>query len=366
MASKPFSRATRLFRARKFEELINLLEPQVFRFRESFRFYYLLGFSCLQVGDYGSAYTYLKRGHDLNKNDVDTLLGLAAVHLKRQETAEALELWLEVLEKEGKNPFAARGMKLLRRHSEPEFLVDFTESGKLSKLYPQPSRGLPGSFFIILVTGILIAAGFTLFFPFSPFSLLVPAAESSLPGPPLPDTKGELIESPKTDHPFSFSEEEIRELFTEIDTYFHQERDNLVRREINRILLSNASLPVREKAGLILSYLKKPSFSLFKDNFSYSEVVEEPALYTDCYVRWKGAVSNLSYGEKVIRFDLLLGYEKGRVVEAIIPVQVPFSTRIDPDLAIEVLARIDLHSSSPLDLRLEAVSIHQYIPGDGD
>jgi tetratricopeptide (TPR) repeat protein len=361
MALKPFSRARKLFRKHRFEELINLLEPQVFRFRESFRFYYLLGFSCLQVGDYGSAYTYLKRGHDLNNSDVDTLLGLAAVHLKRQETSESLQLWLEVLEKDGKNSFALKGMKLLKKHSEPEFIVDYIESGKISRLYPQPAKPIPPFLIPLLLILLIIGSAVTFLNPLSPFSLLPEKVVNTLPVPPLSDIQGELIESPKSDDPYSYTTEEIESIFKRIETYFHQERDNLVRREINRIALSNASLPVREKAQLISSYLKEPSFSRFKDNFTYSQVMQEPELYSGCYVIWKGAVGNLSYGEKEITFDLLIGYEKGRVVEGIVPVIVPFASRIDPELAIEVLAEVQLKSTASPQLQLTAVSVHQFI-----
>ncbi len=360
MASKPFSKAAKLFKHRRFEQVIRLLEPQVFRFRESFNFYHLLGFSCLHVGDYGSAYTYLKRGHNLKPADIETMLGLAAVHLKRQETAQALEYWLEVLESEPKNIYAQRGMRLLKKNSDPEFLVDYSESGKIERLIPQASGPVLLPRIVILIVILLLTGAVLFFAPFSPLYRSDLTNAETIGALDLGDLT-DLVEGEKIDHPFSFTEKEIEKKFEQISNYFHADRDNMVRREINRILLSNASFGVREKAKQVLPYLKTPTFSTFRDNFSYSEVILEPALHAGCFVNWKGAVSNLSINETNISFDLLVGYETNRVMEGIVPVSVPFSVRIDPERAIEVLGSVRLSGNNTYPVILDAVSIHQFI-----
>jgi hypothetical protein len=359
MASKPFSKAAKLFKKRNYEQVIRLLEPQVFRFRESYSFYYLLGFSCLHMGDYGSAYTYLKRGHDLKPSNIDTLLGLAAVHLKRQETAQALEYWLEVLDQDPKNQFALRGMKLLKKNSEPEYLVDFADSGKIERLIPQPSGRYTGKIFLVIIILALLALTSLLYFKV----INTEARKNVRLADDFPalfiDDVSSVLEGAESDHPFSISEGEMKKAFQEMQSYFLEGRDNIVRREVNRILLSNASLPVRDKARTILTYLKEPGFADFKDNFSYSDVSAQPALYAGCHVIWKGAVSNLTIGESEIRFDLLVGYDTRRVMEGMVTVSVPFAVRIDPDSPIEVLGSIHLTGNETRPFALSALSIHQ-------
>ena len=50
MARTALDRAEKLFASGRFAELVSLLEPQVPVYRESQRFYYLLGSSCLGQG----------------------------------------------------------------------------------------------------------------------------------------------------------------------------------------------------------------------------------------------------------------------------------------------------------------------------
>lgn len=359
MSAKPFSKATKLFRQGKYEQLISQLEPQVFRYRESFYFYYLLGFSCLHVGDYGSAYTYLQRGSDLHSGDIDTLLGLAAVHLKRQETQEALELWLEILDKDPKNVYAQRGMKLLKKGMEPELLIEFTESGKISRLIPGPAKQVNRSALLALLLLFGLAAAGLLFFPGSPAYLFSSPGRTDLPDISLEDT-AQLLSEDGSDSLYQLEEGDIRGICKKLETYFVEGRDNLVQREINRLELSNASVEVKEKTRLLKEYLKTPSFASFEDNFTYHEVIGVPRLYDSCFVLWTGAVSNLQLGEKKIRFDLLVGYERGEVVEGIVPVELDFSAKIDPKQAIEVLASVHPTAESGTVL-LRAVSIHQFI-----
>ena len=114
MKTKGLKKADRLFASGRYSDVIHLLEPQVYMYREHPRFYYLLGMSCLQVGDFGGAYSYLSRSGQLAPDDVDSLLGLAAVHLRRNETQDALRLWLDVLDVDPRNPQARRGLAALR------------------------------------------------------------------------------------------------------------------------------------------------------------------------------------------------------------------------------------------------------------
>ena len=79
MRSKTLKKATKLFKAGKYSKVLLLLESQVFRYRQSFDFFYLLGISCLRSSDYGGGYSYLQRAINIKPDDINTLAGLAVV-----------------------------------------------------------------------------------------------------------------------------------------------------------------------------------------------------------------------------------------------------------------------------------------------
>ena len=143
MPARNLGDARRLFRARRFPEVIRLLEPEVFRYRESADYFLMLGTACLHSGDLGGATSYLGRARQLKPGSVTALLGLAAVHFKRAETDQALKLWLEALEEDPRNPVALRGMNLLRRGMSRDEVQEYVDSGRLPQLYPRlPGRPL--------------------------------------------------------------------------------------------------------------------------------------------------------------------------------------------------------------------------------
>jgi hypothetical protein len=123
---------------------------------------------------------------------------------------------------------------------------------------------------------------------------------------------------------------------------FQAYQDSKARFEINRLLLSNASAPVKERARSLIPYLHEPDFARPDDGSSYQEVKTTPVLYEGCTIRWSGVISNLVSGEKKITFDLLLGYQDGQVVEGIVPVELGFAALLKNSQVVEVLGRVGL------------------------
>jgi tetratricopeptide (TPR) repeat protein len=155
---KTLSRADRLLRARKYSQVISLLESQVFLYRENFTFYRLLGTACLYAGDYGGAYSYLQRAQQIKRDDPRVELGLAAVHLRRREIPEALAMWLSVLDRDPKNARARRGLALIRRTEDTSEFITMAESGRLARFFPPLGFHMPLWVPIALVAALLIAA----------------------------------------------------------------------------------------------------------------------------------------------------------------------------------------------------------------
>ena len=159
MKGKGLGEARKLFRARKFPDVIRLLEPEVFRYRESFDYFWLLGFSCLHTGDLGGAFSYISRAHQLQHDDISSLLGMAAIHFRRAENEGAIKRWLEVLELQPANAVARRGLDLLRRGLQQDKLQEFIDAGRMRILYPPLPRRTSIATILVIVLGALIVAG---------------------------------------------------------------------------------------------------------------------------------------------------------------------------------------------------------------
>jgi hypothetical protein len=144
----------------------------------------------------------------------------------------------------------------------------------------------------------------------------------------------------------TLSADEIRQGWARAEQAFQAYQDSRARFEINRLLLSNASPLVKERARGLLPYLHEPDFSRPDDTSPYQDVKKTPILYEGCTVRWSGVISNLVSGSTLITFDLLLGYQQGQVVEGIVPVRLGFAALLKNSQTIEVLGRVAVQDGS--------------------
>lgn len=353
---KTLAKAANAYAARRFSEAISLLESQVFRFRENFEFFYLLGMSCLRVGDYGGAYSYLKRAQQINPNDGNTSLGLAIVHVRRRETPRALQEWLSVLDGDPKNRRARRGLDLLRGVENQAELEELAESTRLEALLPSPGVRPPRW----LIPGMIGGAAIALFllFGLDPIVERRRAPATTRDGLEVVGELPEEITNYEGSFRYVLSEREIERSFQRIGEYFNEFRDSMARREINRLIHSNASAAVKERARLLIDYLQAPTFVNFRDEFGYTEVAREPWLYEGCWVKWRGRVSNVEIGAQLIRFVLLVGYEDEVSLEGTVPVR--FTRAVDVQVpAVEVIGQVVLEENR---LVLDGTGIRQIVP----
>jgi len=359
--TKTLSRADRLLRSRKFSQVISLLESQVFLYRDNFTFYRLLGTACLYVGDFGGAYSYLQRAQQIKVGDLRVELGLAAVHLRRREIPDALALWLSVLDRDPGNNQAKKGLALIRRTEDTAEFVTMAESGKLERFFPRVGFHVPGWIPVVAIAAFVVAVG-AYFVPglldrigeatATPRAGSEPIAPTELPRE-LTDFSGE--------YRYVFTDDQVSDLVDRVGELFNDFRDNLARREANRILQSNASPLVKERIRLVSSYFREPTFVDFSDNFTYDEVAAEPWLYEGCYVRWSGQTSNIRVQTDAISFTLLVGYEDERVLEGTVQVVVPFTADVQPG-AVELIGRVRADDGS---FDLEATSIRRIVARSG-
>ena len=353
MKRKGLGDARRLFRARKFAEVIRLLEPEVFRYRENFEYFRVLGFSCLYAGDFGGAFSYISRAYQLKDDDPGILLGLAAVHFRKSENDNALKRWLEVVEDQPSNPIARRGLELLRKGMTPDALQEYIDSGKVKGLFPPLPRRISLAPIMIvglsvLVLAALVVLGLRLAGPRGPQRPGVSVIE-------IPSTLSSFIDI-GTDFPFVLTERDVRQGFQKAKNELLAYRDNLAVVDINRILLSNAAPAVKERARMLKGFVTPASFDTIKDMYTYSAVTKQPALYDGTSVVWKGKVANLKVAKDSIGFDLLVGYDQEKQLEGIVPVAVPFAADLANGNAVEVLGQVVLNGTVT---SLQAVSLHR-------
>jgi tetratricopeptide (TPR) repeat protein len=358
MNGKSLKKIIRLFRRKKYTEVIRHLEPQVYRYRESFKYYYLLGISCLYTGDYGGSYSYLKRGAQLNPDDTDTILGLAAIHLKRLEIEDSLRLWLSIIDIHPNNRKAKQGLVLLKKKGEDDYLNSFVESNKLYKLFPSPGIHIPFWIFAVI---LIVGAGAILFFNRDLLqNISFSRSQISRPGVEYVVTRdNENIIEYSGNFEYILTENEIYKSIEKIKKLFNNFDDNLAIVEINRILLSNASQSIKERLLMLLDYVAEPNFTNFKNNFLYIDVLKEPGIYNGCYVIWRGKITNLNITEEYITFDFLVGYEKEKVLEGIVPVYLEFAANMEPSFSFEILAQIQTTGD---EITLRGISVHQLGP----
>jgi len=361
MARTALDRAERLFSSGRFNELISLLEPSIPIYRESQRFYYLLGSSCLRSGDAGGAATYLKRAEQLSPSNPETMLALAALAVRRGETEKAVDFYLRVLEDRPGDRRARECLAVLRKDGGPEGIARLLETGKIERLYPG-RRQIPR---FILPVAIIVAA-VTAIYLIWPFGLSL-MESLSRPRVVRPEVAAVTLSRTERESPvetggsfrFVLTERQALDAFERAKDYFQAYRDNAAVIEINRLLGSNASAALKEKAASLRAFIGRPDFRTIKDAPSFAETMRDPGSFNACTVAWKGMAANVRSDSGVVSFDFLVGYQDKKRLEGLVPARIS-GAEVPMDRPLEILATI--RSANGL-LTLDCAAIHELAQG---
>lgn len=344
------ARGTKLVRSGKYETAIRTLEPEVNRYHGSFRYYYLLGSSCLRTGDFGGALTYFRLAHDAKRRDPLAILGLAALYLRRSETDRAVDYYLDVLEIDHKNRIAKKAMKVIRKHAGTDAFSAWLEAGRLPTLYPPvPFPGFSKKemlvFFAALVAAGIIAFGLLVRYgifdnPFNPGGDREGVAAFTL-------TREDRMESVQTGgtYKYELTRSEALDLHYKAQSMFNANRDDAARINLNKILASNASEGLKNRARIIIPYLKAPDIIAFNknDNTTYSEARNNLILYNEVHVIWQGRARNMRLNNTT--FDLIVENDNLGSFEGFVPVVFSHAVPINTERPLEVLGQIILDDS---------------------
>jgi tetratricopeptide (TPR) repeat protein len=356
------TKAVRLARKKKYDGAIKILEVEANRYYGSFTYYYLLGVSYLYSKIFGVALTYLKQAYKLKMRDTNTLLGLAALYLNHGDTDKAVDLYLEVQSIDSSNKIAKKALKIIRKFPGQEKISAWIDSGRLSSLFPAFPKVniarkslalgiLAGAVVVCIAIGIAHMAGLTSFGSSPreiPTGITLTAEEREAPV-----QIGGVYR-------YVLTRNQVLDLYNEALRLFAEYRDDAAMVRLNRILESNASEPIKNRARILISYTEIPGFDTLRDRFSYSEVLRDPFLFRDTHVIWRGMATNLNIQQNHTSFDFLVGYDTFRIMEGIVHVDYDFAIPINPERPVEILGRIiPVSTERGVDIRIQGVALNQ-------
>jgi len=365
MSADPIlNKAAILAKKKKYEEAISVLKIEEDRYYGSFKYYYLCAVINLHTGNFLEAKENFDFARKIKITDPYVKLGHAVLYLKRMNTVQAVNYYLEVHEEFPKNKTAKKALSVIRKHSSGEALSDWLASDKLKKLYPPlPSPGIDKKFLLSAVL-TLIAAAFVVYGALA-FLNIVPGPFKPKQTRPTAEyilTREERSAPVQVDGFYRniLTRDEAISLYDRAFNLFSEFRDEAAKVNLNRIFESNASDAIKNRALLMLDNMTVPGFDNFNrgDNYSFSEVKNEPVFYRGVHVIWSGMATNIEVTDLYTRFDLLIGYETRTSLEGIVPVIFYSPVTINSERPLEVLGCITL-AASYSEIILTGVAIHQ-------
>ncbi|MCQ2592158.1 MAG: hypothetical protein MJ188_05185 [Treponema sp.] len=346
MAQDVLTIAWKFMRKRKFATAIKMLEGRSETYDDNFEYYLMLGTACLYVGDIGSSVSYFQKARNIKLVDTRLLLGQAAIFLRRGDTERALQYYMEIRGNDPANRTAKDAIEFIRTRGDYDTICRWVDTGRIEQFYP-PLGANPDVVAGIIIPLVACVVGCSLVFAMLSRKN---AVESSVRGEIgqlvlSAEDKNNLHEKDMSGQSYGYilTDKQISEAYANALNYFQSKRDNAAQVEINRILNSNASVAIKQKAQVLMSYLEDPTFDTLSDNPDYLTVEAEPALYMDCWVAWGGKISNAVLNpDGSYSCQLLVGYETGELVEGIVSVRFDAAPNIAPDQPVKILGKLSL------------------------
>lgn len=362
MTQNAIEMAKRLMARRDFGGAIKILQARNEIYEESFEYNCIFATACLYVGDSGVASQYYERARKIKINDANLLLGQAAIFLRRGDTDRALQYYLEILEFDPQNEIAKAALEFIRVHGDYETICQWVDSGKIERFYPPLgfNTRLFGFITFSAVLGILFGI-----FIVNIFTSKVVLKSSRADLSELALTQEEQKHPQEKDISknvvrYILTDRQIKDSYFKASKSFHEFNDNAAQVEINRILNSNASNGIRQKARLLMDYLSEPTFDSLKENYEIEQVKEDPSLYLDCFVDWSGRIANIEKTENTMKFTLLVGYEDQKNVTGTVEVRLGYipHPELDGSKPVRILAKVMLDGDK---IYLKGKSVYQNI-----
>jgi tetratricopeptide (TPR) repeat protein len=357
------NKAALLAKRREYESALKILKDEEDRYNGSFRYYYLYAVICLYAGSFAEAKKSFDNARKIKINDASVMLGHAILYLRRMDTGQAVEYYLNVQEKDPKNKIAKNALAVIKKYSSSEDLSNWLTFERLEKLFPKIPSPAVDLRFVLKVSLSFALIIIILYSLLTAFNFLPnPFARDQRPVSEFVLSGLERSDPVQVDgfYRYILTRDQATGLYDRALSLFSSYRDEAAKINLNRILESNASEGLKNRARLMMVNMQVPGFDNFNrnDNPTFSAVNSEPVIYRDVHVIWRGLATNVEVTDEYTRFDLLVGYDTRTTLEGIIPVIFDKPVAINIMRPIEVLGRIVL-AASYTDIRLEGVAIHQ-------
>lgn len=337
-------------RRRQFTKVISLLEPRVYEYRDSFKFYYMLGLACLYSGDINGAADYFASARKLKQNDVNLYLAQAVIFLRRprgdmtENIKQATIYCLDALDLEPDNKYANRFLDMLKRYGDSggdiDVISDMNHNGEIEKYYPPlpPRRWyIPVIIVSVVLVALAIVLAFTIKTPHKAKNQRLDVSNYEVQ-----DKNQYLDKSMNGYYRYILTQKEAESYYAHAQQAVNDYDDNEAQKALNVILQSNCSQFIKQKALDMELYLEEPTFDSKFKRFSYSDVTEDIYKYDKCWVDWTGRVTNIRSDDEVTICDMLVGYEDFKKKEGDVKLQVSSEITLNPEKPIRVLARIGI------------------------
>ncbi|MCR5699583.1 MAG: hypothetical protein K6G52_08070 [Treponemataceae bacterium] len=342
---KPLEKAELYLKRRQFSKAIALLESVIYQFRNSFKFYYLLGLSYLYIDDLGSASDYFKCARDIKQRDANLLIAQAVIYLKRGMVKETINYCMEIIDLEPNNKIALEMLDFIKEHGDADTISEMNYSGKFKKFYPPlPKRHL----YIPITAGILCVCALS----FGIYKLVEYKKANARLSPSeyeLTDKSDVLDKSMNGVYRYILTQKQAEDYYSKTLQYVNNFDDNNAQKTINILLQSNCSSYIKQKATLIQTdVLVEPTFDSDFTNFTFAQVNEDLYLYENCWVLWSGRVTNIIRNDDVTVCDMLVGYEDFKKKDGDAKLRISSEIILASERPVKVLAKIGITSNGEL------------------
>ncbi len=362
MGMTTLEKANRLLSARRFPAVVSLLEPLIMDYKESFQFFYLLGTACLYLGDIGGAELYYKTARRIKISDVDLITAQAVLFLRRGEVNKAVEYYLQAQEYNPDNSLSKKALEFIKHNSSSDVFTHLVQTGNIKRFYPRLGTNPKLLQALIISIVLVFASGVFFLLMQSPQNIEGNRADLSELVLSVDERNNSLIQDTASSvFRYILTEKELEDAYADAQEHFQSYRDNSSQVEINRILNSNASTAIRQKARLLNEYLEEPTFDSNIENYTYEQIRQDVWLYLDTWVIWSGRVTNVLETQTEYQCDFLIGYDTLQKVEGFVPLVMQQPVDIDTSLPVQVLAQVNISDGR---LLLRGKSIYQPLVGN--
>ncbi|MBP5359820.1 MAG: hypothetical protein J6Y69_11645 [Treponema sp.] len=328
MGKTILQQARLLMRQRRFDFATRLLESYSQEYKGSFEFYLALGTSYLYLGSYGEASKYYDLARGIKINNTELLIGQGAIYLSRGDITHALQYYLNAMEIDPNNEVALDALEFIKKNAKNFIEIQKLKSkGTIKDFYPPIGINpliIRNCVMVGLLIGIIVSL-FIIFWPREKVKYDGPRADLSALKLTTGEKKNAVSEDLSTAavH-YILDNETINKSYENIVMYYSEHRDNPARVEINRLINSNASPSIKQKALQLKAHLSDDiTFDKLeeKDNYSYEKVESDHILYEGCFVAWTGAIADPGNGDDGSWYcTLLVGYETSKHLEGAVNV----------------------------------------------